>query len=215
MMLLTNKQLRTAVLDADPRDALLEALYRRVRLVLTNSARGPTTRADTRHSSRCQLPVRDVDDVADIDRLLRHRARRRRLDVANVADIDHRAQRRVGVVGQMGGYPVRSGQHAVSVGRRRRTGPQPDLELAAVLVGLDHRRCQRGGYHLWVAGAGEPAEPEVVAVMDETDGDDFAVVIWDVDRIDEGTFAAVVPVCNRVRVADGSPRRRVRRRLHR
>jgi hypothetical protein len=32
MMLLTDKQLRTAFLDADPRDALLEALYRRVRL---------------------------------------------------------------------------------------------------------------------------------------------------------------------------------------
>jgi hypothetical protein len=163
-----------------------------------------------------------VDGVADIDRLLRRRARRRRLDVANVAGIDHRAQRRVGVVGQPGGYPVRSGQHAVSVGRRRRTGPQPDLELAAVLVGLGHRRCQRGGYHLWVAGAGEPAEPEVVAVMDETDGDDFAVVIWDVDRIDEGTFAAVrsgvqsrasrgwiAAMANRIRPpsAEPSPRR--------
>ena len=49
MMLLTDKQLRTAVLDADPGDTLAEALRRRPRFVLTQRRRprwiGPVVEA--------------------------------------------------------------------------------------------------------------------------------------------------------------------------
>jgi hypothetical protein len=44
MMLLTDKLLRTAVLDADPGDTLPEALRRRLRFVLTQRCRPPLDR---------------------------------------------------------------------------------------------------------------------------------------------------------------------------
>ena len=63
-----------------------------------------------------------------------------------------------------------SGQYAVGVGCRRRAGPQSDLEVAAALVGLNHGRRERGGDSLGIARAREPAEPDVVAVMDVRHG---------------------------------------------
>lgn len=92
------------------------------------------------------------------------------IDVANIAGVDHAAQRGVGVVRQPGRDPIGSGQYAVGVGCRRRAGPQPDLELPSLVVGLDHGCGQRGGDRLGIAGAGEPAEPHVVAVVDVRHG---------------------------------------------
>ena len=63
-----------------------------------------------------------------------------------------------------------SSQYAVGVGCRRRARPQPDLEFPPAVVGLDHCLGQRGRDRLRVAGAGEPTEPYVVAVVDVRHG---------------------------------------------
>jgi hypothetical protein len=94
---------------------------RRNRRVVTRLA-GPPLGQVLDIASRCQLPLRDVDDVADIDRLLRRRPRRRGLvSGPRVRHPDPRNQLVVGGGAQL----TRPGRHDIAyiervLGRRRR-----------------------------------------------------------------------------------------------
>jgi hypothetical protein len=66
MMLLTDKLLRTAVLDADPGDALPEALRRRLRFVLTLRRRPPLDRRGRRGCGYSPARFRDAFDDENV-----------------------------------------------------------------------------------------------------------------------------------------------------
>ena len=119
---------------------------------------------------RRHLDDGDVERAVEAEPHLLGRVAQVGVDVVDLAGVDLAAQRRVGVVGQALGDGVRLGQDAVGLGSGGGTGPQADAEvLAGVVCGAGSSgECRRHG--LGVAGAGEPAHPDVVAGADVLGG---------------------------------------------
>ena len=139
-----------------------------------------------------------------------------RVDVVDLAGVDQPAHRRVGVVRQAGGDPLRLREDAVGVGRGRRPGPQPDAEVLAPSVRRDHPVVEGGGDRLGVAGPGEPAHPDVVAGADVLDRPLRCRDARAQERADDTGHGVILsgPVTTpsaRSRRRRGRPRRRARR----
>jgi hypothetical protein len=89
------------------------------------------------------------------------------VDVLHLAGIDARAAGRVRLVGQAHLDAAHLGQRAIELGRGRRAGPHADAEGLPALVGRLDVAGQRRRDRLGVAGAGEAAHADVVAMVDE------------------------------------------------
>ena len=92
------------------------------------------------------------------------------VDVVHAPVVDALARVRVTLERQAHGDAIDLGQCAIKLGRGGSASPDLDLERRACFVGLFDARGQRQRYHLRVAGTGEAAHGDGLAVLDQRGG---------------------------------------------